>query len=63
MKNRDIIISTRFSNSDANLLREIAKNRGQDVSDFIRFSVRRELGRLSFLSDKEMKSLEIKRGT
>lgn len=62
MKCRDIIISTRFSSSDANLLKEIAKNRGQDVSDFIRFSVKRELARLSFLSDKEMKALEIKRG-
>jgi len=58
----NIIVSVRFPFSDVALLKEVSKNRGQDVSDFIRFSVKRELARLSFLSDKEMKSLGIKRG-
>lgn len=59
MKHANKIISVRFSISDANLLNEVLKNRGQDVSDFVRLSVRKELARLSFLTTEEKKALEI----
>jgi len=59
MKDDNKIVAVRFSTSDANLLKEIAKDRGQDVSDFVRLSVRKELARLSFLSPKEKKALEV----
>jgi len=62
MKHTNIIISVRFSLSDATLLKEVSKDRGQDVSDFVRLSVRKELARLSYLSVKEKKALEVKRG-
>jgi len=62
MKHTNIIISVRFPLSDASLLKEVSKNRGQDVSDFVRLSVRKELARLSYLSKAEKKSLEVKEG-
>jgi len=62
MYNMNKIIAVRFSLPDAALLKEISKNRGQDVSDFVRLSVRKELARLSYLTTDEKKALEIKRG-
>ena len=59
MKDDNKIVAVRFPTSDANLLKEIATDRGQDVSDFVRLSVRKELARLSFLSSKEKKALEV----
>ena len=40
-------------------VKEVSKDRGEDVSDFIRRAVLRELGRLSFLSEEQKKALEI----
>ena len=59
MKDKNVIISVRFPTSDVFLVKEIAKNRGQDVSDFVRLSVKKELARLSFLSKEEKKALEM----
>lgn len=53
------IISVRFLISDVNLLRDVAKNRGQDVSDFVRLAVKKELASLSFLSPIEKKALGV----
>lgn len=60
MENKNKIIAARFPTKDANLLKEVAKNRGQDVSDFVRLSVRKELARLSYLSAEEKKALEVR---
>ena len=60
MKNKNKIIAARFPTRDAILLKAVAKNRGQDVSDFVRLSVRKELARLSYLSLAEKKALEVK---
>jgi len=54
------IIAARFSRSDAVLLKKICKARGEDLSDFLRRSVRKEFARLSYLSDDEKKALEVK---
>ena len=55
------IIGARFSKSDADLLKEVCTARGEDVSDFVRRSVRKELARLSFFTDMEKKALGVKR--
>lgn len=62
MNDTNKIVSVRFSVSDAHLLTEVARNRGQDVSDFVRLSVRKELARLSFLTPDEKKALEVVMG-
>ena len=54
------IIATRFTIKDANLLRDVANQQGLDVSDFVRNAVRKELARLSYLSDEDKKALGIK---
>lgn len=54
-------VSIRFSNQDAALLREIAEHRGQNVSDLVRFSVKRELARLDLLTEEEMNCLGLKK--
>jgi hypothetical protein len=45
---------------DKALLERVCKARGEDVSDFVRRSVRKELARLSFLSPVEKKALGLK---
>ena len=59
MSDTNKIVAVRFTMSDVDLLKKVSKNRGQDVSDFVRLSVRRELARLSYLTLEEKKSLEI----
>jgi|GEM_PF-1453915 uncharacterized protein (DUF1778 family) len=41
------------------LIRAICKSRGEDISDFMRRAVKRELGRLNYLSEEELKALEM----
>ncbi len=60
MKYENKIVSVRFPTSDVLLLKEVARNRGQDVSNFVRLSVRKELARLSYLTKEEKKALGIK---
>lgn len=52
-------IGVKFPDADARLVKEVAVARGQDVSSFIRLAVRKELARLSFLSEQGKKALEI----
>jgi len=44
---------------DVKLLRNICRARGEDLSDFVRRAVRKELARLSFLTIEEKKALGI----
>lgn len=60
MKHNNIIVSVRFPSSDVELIKIVSKSRGQDVSNFVRLSVRKELARLSFLSCEEKRALGIK---
>jgi hypothetical protein len=48
-----IIIGVRIPLHIKELLERVSKNRGEDVSDFVRRSVLKELASLSFLSDEE----------
>lgn len=51
------IIGVRFPLQDAELIKSVCKARGEDVSDFVRRSVRKELVRLSYLSPADKKAL------
>lgn len=44
---------------DIRIIKKISLARGDDVSDFIRLSIRKELARLGFLSKDEAKALEV----
>lgn len=56
---RDSYIGFRISKKDKELILKICKDRDEDASGFIRRAVRKELARLSFLSDDEAKALGI----
>lgn len=56
------MIFTRVTAADADLVRKVCEARGEDVSDFVRRSVRTELGRLSYLSFDEKKALGLVSG-
>jgi len=54
------IISVRILLEDRELLDKVCKARGEDLSDFVRRSIRKELASLSFLPDEDKKALGIK---
>ena len=54
---KSCVIFARVEQSDLDLLKQICKCRGEDISDFVRRAVRMELARLSYLSNEEMKAL------
>lgn len=56
-------IGVRIPQEDKTLLEKVCKARGEDVSDFVRRSIRKELASLSFLSAEEKKALGIKTET
>jgi uncharacterized protein (DUF1778 family) len=53
-------LNVRILVEDKSLLEKICKARGEDLSDFVRRSVRKELASLSYLSDEEKKALGVK---
>ncbi len=53
-------IGVRLPQEDKPLLEKVCKARGEDVSDFVRRSIRKELASLSYLSSEEKKALGIK---
>jgi len=50
----------RLKDEDVELLKKVCRARGEDVSDFIRRSIRTELAKLSFYTDEEKKALGVK---
>mgnify|MGYP001045514509 CR=1 FL=1 len=54
------IVFARMKEEDVSLLKEVCQARGEDLSDFVRRSVKMELARLSFLSNEEKKALGFK---
>jgi uncharacterized protein (DUF1778 family) len=56
----NINIGVRISEEDRSLLDTVCKARGEDLSDFVRRSIRKELASLSFLSADQKKALGIK---
>jgi len=60
MTRRNSQIGIRLPSKDANLLRKICENRGEDLSDFVRRAIRTEMAKLHFLSSIEKKALGLK---
>jgi hypothetical protein len=54
------IIGVRVPPEDKALLEKVCKARGEDLSDFVRRSIRKELANLNFLSAEEKKALGMK---
>ncbi len=51
------IVSVKLPPEDKTLIEKISKARGEDISSFIRRSIRKELASLSFLSDEDKVAL------
>jgi len=51
------IVFARMTTEDIELIKKVCKARGEQVSDFVRRSVRKELARLCYLSNEERKAL------
>lgn len=56
----NLTIGVRISEEDRELLDLVCEARGEDLSDFVRRSIRKELATLSFLSADQKKALGIK---
>lgn len=54
------VIGVRVSQEDKTLVERVCKARGEDVSDFVRRSIRKELASLSFLSAADEQALGMK---
>ena len=54
------VIGVRISEADRVLLDKVCRARGEDLSDFVRRAIRKELASLSFLPDEDKKALGIK---
>ena len=52
-------IFARMPKEEIELIKKIAKARGEDISAFVRRSVRKELASLGFLSEDQKKALGI----
>ena len=59
----DPVIFARMPKNVVTLLKKVSKNRGEDVSDFVRRAVYKELASLSFLSDEQKKALGVAKQT
>ena len=53
------ILGVRFDEETYELVELIAESQGIDKSDFVRRAVRKELARLSFLTEEQKKALEV----
>ena len=60
MRNLKKVIGIRVPDSLYGKLRTVSNARGEDVSDFVRRAILKELASLSFLSDDQKKALGIK---
>lgn len=54
------IIGVRIPVEDRELLDKVCKARGEDLSDFVRRAIRKELASLSFYSEETKKALGIR---
>jgi hypothetical protein len=53
-------IGIRLPARDAALVREICERRGEDISDFVRRAIRKELASLDFLKPADVRALGLK---
>jgi len=55
-----VTIGVRLKEQDKTLLKKVCNARGEDVSDFIRRAIRKELASFGFYSEEVKKALGIK---
>jgi len=55
-----VIFTVRIPQSTADVIRKVARQRGQSLSGFLRLVLYQELARLSYLSEEEKKALGVK---
>lgn len=53
------VIFARMPQADVELLKKISQDRGEDLSDFVRRAVYRELASLNYLSKQQKKALGV----
>jgi hypothetical protein len=51
------MVFARMPKKDVELVKKVSKARGEDLSDFVRRSIYKELATLSFLSNEQKKAL------
>jgi len=54
-------IGFRLPDKDRGLIEKVCASRGEDISDFVRRAVKKELASLGFLSDEEQRALGVTR--
>lgn len=59
METETVYIGTRIEPDLKDLVEKVSKERGINVSDFLRFLVKRELAKLSFLGEETKKAFGI----
>jgi len=57
------VVFARMPKEDIELVKKVAKARGEDLSDFVRRAIYRELADLSFLSKEQKKALGLTRAS
>jgi hypothetical protein len=55
----NLVIGVRVTPKDKELLEKVSKARGEDLSDFVRRAIKKELASLSFLPDYDKKALGV----
>jgi hypothetical protein len=53
------VIFARMPQADVELLKKVSQDRGEDVSDFVRRAVYKELASLNFLTKQQRKALGV----
>ena len=53
------VIFARMPQADVKLVKKVSQDRGEDVSDFVRRAVYRELASLNYLSKQQKKALGV----
>jgi len=53
------VIGVRIEQEDRTLLDKVCRARGEDLSDFVRRAIRKELATLSFYDDETKKALGV----
>ena len=62
MQTSNVYIGVRVEPELKEIIEKVAKERGMNVSDFLRFLIRRELAELSFLPEETKKAFGLLKG-
>jgi hypothetical protein len=55
------VVGAKFTLGERKLIQEVCRARGESVSSFLRRTIKRELARMGYLSEKERKALEVEK--